>query len=95
MGHRIRGRVFLRGMTDTAYARHKDHAHGRKGCHVLRIVPGTGEWKINGRTLEGYFPNKVHQQIVNEPLKVLELDGAYDVLRDTASVLKLDLAKMK
>ncbi len=46
----------------------------------VRIVPGTGEWKINGRTLEAYFPNKVHQQIVNEPLKVLELDGAYDVL---------------
>jgi small subunit ribosomal protein S9 len=46
----------------------------------VRIVPGTGEWKINGRTLEDYFPNKVHQQIVNEPLSVLELDGAYDVL---------------
>ena len=46
----------------------------------VRIVPGTGEWKINGRSLEDYFPNKVHQQIVNEPLKVLELDGAYDVL---------------
>ncbi|WP_226345770.1 30S ribosomal protein S9 [Agilicoccus flavus] len=46
----------------------------------VRIVPGAGEWKINGRTLEEYFPNKVHQQIVNEPLKVLELDGAYDVL---------------
>ncbi len=46
----------------------------------VRIVPGTGEWKINGRTLEEYFPNKVHQQIVNEPLKVLDLDGAYDVL---------------
>ncbi|MGO0577768.1 30S ribosomal protein S9 [Ornithinimicrobium panacihumi] len=46
----------------------------------VRIVPGTGEWKINGRTLEDYFPNKVHQQIVNEPLTVLELDGAYDVL---------------
>jgi small subunit ribosomal protein S9 len=46
----------------------------------VRIVPGTGEWKINGRSLEEYFPNKVHQQMVNEPLKVLELDGAYDVL---------------
>ena len=46
----------------------------------VRIVPGTGEWKINGRTLEQYFPNKVHQQIVNEPLALLELDGAYDVL---------------
>jgi small subunit ribosomal protein S9 len=46
----------------------------------VRIVPGTGQWTINGRTLENYFPNKVHQQIVGEPLKVLELDGAYDVL---------------
>jgi small subunit ribosomal protein S9 len=46
----------------------------------VRIVPGTGEWKINGRSLEQYFPNKVHQQIVNEPLTLLELDGAYDIL---------------
>ena len=46
----------------------------------VRIVPGTGRWVINGRDLESYFPNKVHQQIVSEPFKVLELDGAYDVL---------------
>ncbi|QHC20498.1 30S ribosomal protein S9 [Streptomyces sp. GS7] len=46
----------------------------------VRIVPGTGKWKINGRTLEGYFPNKVHQQEVNEPFKVLELDDRYDVI---------------
>jgi len=46
----------------------------------VRIVPGTGEWTINGRTLEAYFPNKVHQQIVSEPFAVLDLTGAYDVL---------------
>ncbi|GHF57529.1 30S ribosomal protein S9 [Streptomyces mashuensis] len=46
----------------------------------VRIVPGTGQWKINGRTLEDYFPNKVHQQEVNEPFKVLELEGRYDVI---------------
>ena len=46
----------------------------------VRIVPGTGKWKINGRTLESYFPNKVHQQEVNEPFKVLELDNRYDVI---------------
>jgi len=45
----------------------------------VRLVPGTGVWRINGRTLENYFPNKVHQQIVNEPFKTLELDGRYDV----------------
>ncbi|MEV6670174.1 30S ribosomal protein S9 [Streptomyces sp. NPDC051162] len=46
----------------------------------VRIIPGTGKWKINGRTLEDYFPNKVHQQEVNEPFKVLELDDRYDVV---------------
>jgi small subunit ribosomal protein S9 len=46
----------------------------------VRIVPGTGNWTINGRTLENYFPNKVHQQLVNEPFRTLELDGAYDVI---------------
>ncbi|WP_269853713.1 30S ribosomal protein S9 [Streptomyces sp. RPT161] len=46
----------------------------------VRIVPGSGKWKINGRTLEEYFPNKVHQQEVNEPFKVLELDNRYDVI---------------
>ncbi len=45
----------------------------------VRIVPGTGKWVINGRELANYFPNKVHQQIVNEPLKVLDLDGLFDV----------------
>jgi small subunit ribosomal protein S9 len=46
----------------------------------VRIVPGTGRWTINGRTLEGYFPNKVHQQLVNEPFVTLGLDGSYDVI---------------
>lgn len=46
----------------------------------VRILPGTGKWKINGRTLDNYFPNKVHQQEVNEPFHVLELDAQYDVI---------------
>ena len=46
----------------------------------VRIVPGSGGWTINGRTLEDYFPNKVHQQLVNDPFRTLELDGAYDVI---------------
>jgi small subunit ribosomal protein S9 len=46
----------------------------------VRITPGTGQWTINGRTLEEYFPNKVHQQLVREPLRTLELDGAYDIV---------------
>ena len=46
----------------------------------MRIVPGTGTWKINGRDLDAYFPNKVHQQLVNEPFRVLELEGRFDVI---------------
>ncbi|MFD0905737.1 30S ribosomal protein S9 [Actinomadura sediminis] len=46
----------------------------------VRIVPGSGQWKINGRTLDQYFPNKVHQQIVNEPFVLLGLEGQFDVL---------------
>jgi small subunit ribosomal protein S9 len=46
----------------------------------VRIVPGTGKWKINGKDLDVYFPNKVHQQHVNEPFVVAGLEGSYDVI---------------
>ncbi len=46
----------------------------------VRITPGTGQWQINGRSLEEYFPNKVHQQMVNEPFQILEIDNRYDVV---------------
>jgi small subunit ribosomal protein S9 len=46
----------------------------------VRIVAGSGVWAINGRPLEEYFPNKVHQQIVNEPFVALDLVDRYDVL---------------
>jgi small subunit ribosomal protein S9 len=46
----------------------------------VRIVPGTGKWTINGRPLDAYFPNKVHQQIVNEPFVTLGLEDQFDVI---------------
>ncbi|MFX4272286.1 30S ribosomal protein S9 [Propionibacteriaceae bacterium Y1685] len=46
----------------------------------VRIVPGSGQWSVNGRTLEDYFPNKVHQQIVNEPFITAAVEGSYDVI---------------
>ncbi|MDA0564289.1 30S ribosomal protein S9 [Streptomonospora sp. S1-112] len=45
----------------------------------VRILPGAGEWRINGKPLEVYFPDKVHQQLIKEPLVALSLEGAYDV----------------
>jgi small subunit ribosomal protein S9 len=46
----------------------------------VRIVPGNGQWTINGRALEDYFPNKVHQQIVAEPFSTAAVPGSYDVI---------------
>ena len=46
----------------------------------VRIVPGSGVWTINGRTLDSYFPNKLHQQVVNEPFTTLGLTGRFDVI---------------
>ena len=45
----------------------------------VRLVPGTGKWTINGRELEAYFPNKVHQQLVNSPFALLDIEGKFDV----------------
>jgi ribosomal protein S9 len=33
----------------------------------VRLVPGTGQFTLNGRTLEQYFPNKVHQHLPAGP----------------------------
>jgi small subunit ribosomal protein S9 len=46
----------------------------------VRIVPGTGQWAINGRPLDSYFPNKVHQQIVSEPFVLIGAEGKFDVI---------------
>jgi small subunit ribosomal protein S9 len=45
----------------------------------VRLVPGTGQFKLNGRTIEEYFPNKVHQQLIREPFVTLEKAEQFDV----------------
>jgi len=46
----------------------------------VRIVPGTGQWVVNGKPLDVYFPNKVHQQLVNEPFVTLGAEDRFDVI---------------
>ena len=46
----------------------------------VRLLPGTGRFTLNGRSLEDYFPNKVHQQLIREPLVTLEKTESYDVI---------------
>ena len=60
------------------------HASGtgrrKEAIARVRILPGTGQWLINGRSLDVYFPNKVHQQLVNEPFVTLGAEGKFDVV---------------
>lgn len=55
---------------------------GRRKRSVARVLlrPGKGEWSVNGRTMQEYFPRPTHQIRVEEPLKVAELDGTFDVV---------------
>ena len=46
----------------------------------VRLVPGSGTITVNGRELADYFPNKLHQQLINDPFTVLDLAGGYDVI---------------
>jgi small subunit ribosomal protein S9 len=46
----------------------------------VRITPGTGQWRINERSLEDFFPNKVHQQLISEPFVTLGAEGQFDVV---------------
>jgi len=46
----------------------------------VRLMPGTGKFTLNGRTLEHYFPSKVHQQLVREPLVVAERIDTLDIV---------------
>ena len=45
----------------------------------VRLVPGTGKFNLNGRTLEGYFPNKVHQQLIKAPLVTVDRVDSFDI----------------
>ncbi len=45
----------------------------------VRLVPGTGEFHLDGRTLEAYFPNKVHQQLIKAPLVTVDRVDSFDV----------------
>ena len=54
---------------------------GRRKRSVARVIlrPGGGDWKVNGRALADYFPRSTHQIRVEEPFKVTDLAGQFDV----------------
>ena len=57
------------------------HGIGRRKTGVARVYvrPGKGEWDINGRSLEEYFPRNSHRLHAAQPLEVTENEGTWDV----------------
>ncbi|MGN7780581.1 30S ribosomal protein S9 [Mycolicibacterium sp. 22603] len=45
----------------------------------VRLVPGTGKFNLDGRSLEAYFPNKVHQQLIKAPLVTVDRVESFDI----------------
>lgn len=45
----------------------------------VRLLPGSGQWRVNGQPLDGYFPNRVHQQVVLEPFATAGAEERFDV----------------
>ncbi|MCE5248144.1 MAG: 30S ribosomal protein S9 [Candidatus Polarisedimenticolia bacterium] len=59
---------------------------GRRKEAVARVFlrPGTGEFKVNGRAFEDYFPQPVLRMMIQKPLDVTENAGKFDVLANIA-----------
>jgi small subunit ribosomal protein S9 len=57
-------------------------ATGRRKESVarVRLIPGTGQFKLNGRSIEDYFPRPVLRMIVTEPLRLTNTIDAYDII---------------
>jgi small subunit ribosomal protein S9 len=54
---------------------------GRRKTSTARVFlrPGAGGVEINGRNLDGYFPNDVLRMIVKQPLLLTELAEKFDI----------------
>jgi small subunit ribosomal protein S9 len=63
------------------YAERPIQTVGRRKEAVVRVrlVPGSGSFRLNGKSLEEYFPNKLHQQLIREPLVTVEKTERFDV----------------
>ena len=45
----------------------------------VRLIAGTGKFTLNGKSLETYFPNKLHQQLIREPLVTVDKVERFDI----------------
>ena len=59
---------------------------GRRKTSTARVYlrPGSGEIKVNKRGFEQYFPNEALRMIINQPLRLTETVGKFDILVNVA-----------
>jgi small subunit ribosomal protein S9 len=57
-------------------------AVGRRKTSSARVIlrPGSGEWTVNGRSLENYFPRATLRTRITEALTIAEAEGRFDVI---------------
>ncbi len=46
----------------------------------VRLSEGTGQFELNGRTLEEYFPSRAHRMVVMSPLRIVGREKDFDVV---------------
>jgi small subunit ribosomal protein S9 len=58
------------------------HATGKRKTAIARVTlrPGTGAYKINGRTLEEHFPRMTLQRNIRQPLETVGYEERMDVV---------------
>jgi len=54
---------------------------GRRKTASARVFlrPGAGEVKVNGRSLDSYFPNEVLKMVIKQPLQLTETVEKFDI----------------
>ena len=61
-------------MTQTITGRRKE------AVARVRLVPGEGNFSLNGRALEDYFPTRANRMVVSEPLRLVGKEKDLDVI---------------
>ena len=57
-------------------------ATGKRKTAVARVLirPGTGEYTINGKTLDAFFPRETLRRIIRQPLETVGYESRMDVI---------------
>ena len=61
-------------MTQTSTGRRKE------AVARVRLVPGEGNFTLNGRSIDDYFTARAHRMVVSEPLRLVGKEKDFDVI---------------